>query len=154
MNIRMPVYGQECKLEKGEAVPIRLTKPLDLSRMTLPPASTVQTPQPGLPGSSQPGAQQFGSSPSAMPATAPPINTSSPQGLAPVAPLAPAGPNLPGLSAPPAGMLFPPAASAPVAQANFAGAPSAVPASTSDPNAVFNGALHAQQPQADLPEPF
>ncbi|HEY9773976.1 MAG TPA: hypothetical protein V6C81_09225 [Planktothrix sp.] len=44
MNIRMPIYGQDFKLDKGEAIPIRLSRPLDVGHMTPPPQQTAQTP--------------------------------------------------------------------------------------------------------------
>ncbi|HEY9718722.1 MAG TPA: hypothetical protein V6C69_14710 [Trichormus sp.] len=141
MPIRLPNFGQEMRIEKGEAVPIRLSRTLDVAHMNEAPR-TVQTPQmPINPLQPDPVSlmQQPGGSVPGLAGSAPGLVS---PGMF--------GPPVPGMAAPPALSL------------DSMGGPSAAPQRPSlgadigsgDPNSIFSTPARQTQPQADVGEPF
>jgi hypothetical protein len=140
MPIRLPNFGQEMRIDKGEAVPIRVSRTLDVSHMNEAPR-TVQTPQmPINPLQPDPVSlmQQPGGSVPGLTGTAPGLVS---PGMF--------GPPVPGMAAPPALSL------------DSMGAPPAAPQrpslgadlGSSDPNSVFSP-VRQTQPQSDVGDPF
>jgi hypothetical protein len=96
-NLQKPNFGKEMKLEKGEVLPVKTNRMMDLSKMNAPIQQTA------MPPGSVNGVYQSGGMPPGMNAV-PPTATNAVPGLPPYTPVpanyAPPVGSVPGLSAP------------------------------------------------------
>ncbi len=113
-NMARPNFGKEMELKKGEVLPIKTNRPLDLSKMNAPIQQTA------MPPGAVNGMYQSGAMPPGMNAIPPSMSSNFVPGLPPYTPVptnyAAAGgvPGLPAMSAPPAvGLSAPPAMALP-----------------------------------------